>query len=158
MVIPTYWTGPNNEWEEGDKVFDHATPVSEDGTLIRTLDSLHILEDKNFTLVIIAIATNKKFEKPMKEKLEKMLHKADIPVDTILFTESTLKKIKKEIFKDYTGEDILSLDNYAQIRNMCIFVPYILDAEIVLLIDDDEVFEDPEYVTKAKEFIGKRFY
>ncbi len=158
MVIPTYWTGPNSEWEEGDKVFDHATPVSEEGTLGRTLDSLHILEDNEFTLVIIAIATNKKYEKPMKEKLKKMLLKADIPVDTILFTETTLTNIKKELYKDYSGEDVLSLDNYAHIRNMCIFVPYILDAEIALLIDDDEVFEDPKFVTKAKEFIGKRFY
>ncbi len=158
MVIPTYWTGPNNEWKEGDKVFDHATPISEDGTLGRTLESLHILENKEYTLVIIAIATNKKYEKPMKEKLEKMLSKADIPVDTILFTESSLIKLKKELYKDYKGEDVLSLDNYAQIRNMCIFVPYILDAEIALLIDDDEVFEDPKFVTKAKEFIGKRFY
>ncbi len=158
MVIPTYWTGPNNEWEEGDKIFDHATPVSEDGTLIRTLESLHILEDKEYTLVIIAVATNKKFEKQMKKKLEEMLSKADIPVDTILFTESSLAKLKKELYKDHTGEDILSLDNYAHIRNMCIFVPYILDAEIALLIDDDEVFEDPKFVTKAKEFIGKRFY
>ena len=47
---------------------------------------------------------------------------------------------------------------YSNIRNLCIFVPYILDAEVAILIDDDEVFEDPAYVTKAKEFIGKRFY
>ena len=158
MVIPTYWTGPNSEWKEGDKIFDHPTPISEEGTLARTLESLHILEDNEYTLVIIAVATNKKFEKPMKEKLEKMLSKADIPVDTILFTESSLKNLKKELYKDYSGEDVLSLDNYAHIRNMCIFVPYILDAEIALLIDDDEVFEDPKFVTKAKEFIGKRFY
>ncbi|MDP8269459.1 MAG: cyclic nucleotide-binding domain-containing protein [Candidatus Tenebribacter davisii] len=158
MVIPTYWTGPNNEWEEGDKVFDHATPVSEDGTLGRILDSLHNLDNLDFTLIIIAIATNKKYEKPMKEKLEKMLADADIPVDTILFTESTLNKLKKELYKNYSGKDILSLDNYAHIRNMCIYVPYILGADIALLIDDDEVFEDSKYVTKAKEFIGKRYY
>lgn len=158
MVIPTYWTGPNSEWEEGDKVFDHATPLSEDGTLKRTLDSLHILEDNDFTLIIIGIATNKKYDDAMREKLNDMLSKADIPVDTILFTESSLTKLKKELHKDYDGKDILSLENYAQIRNMCIFVPYILDAEIAMLIDDDEVFEDPLFVTKAKEFIGKRFY
>jgi len=158
MVIPTYWTGPNSEWEEGDKVFDHATPISEDGTLKRTLDSLHILEDKEFTLVIIGIATNKKYDDAMRDKLNDMLSKADIPVDTILFTESSLTKLKKKFNKDYDGKDILSLDNYAQIRNICLFVPYILDAEIAILIDDDEVFEDPQYVTKAKEFIGKRFY
>ena len=158
MVIPTYWTGPNSEWEEGDKVFDHATPVSENGTLIRTLESLHILEDTDFTLIIIAIATNNKYEKQIKAKLKDMLSKVDIPVDTILFTESSLVELKKKLYKDYKGEDILSLDNYAQIRNMCIFIPYVLDAEIALLIDDDEIFEDPKFVTKAKEFIGKRFY
>jgi len=158
MVIPTYWTGPKGEWQEGDKIFDHPTPLNEEGTLERTLQSLHNLEDKKFTLVIVGVATNKKYEKQMEEKLKEMLKKANIPVDTILFTESKLRKIKSKLYKKYTGKDILSLDNYAHIRNMCIFLPYILDAEIALLIDDDEIFEDPKFVTKAKEFIGKRFY
>ena len=64
MVIPTYWTGPKGEWQEGDKIFDHPTPLNEKGTLERTLQSLHNLEDKKFTLVIVGIATNKKYEKP----------------------------------------------------------------------------------------------
>jgi hypothetical protein len=38
---------------------------------------------------------------------------------------------------------------------MCIFIPHILGSEVAVLIDDDEVFEDPEYMSKAKEFIGR---
>lgn len=158
MVIPSYWTGKEQDWQEGDKVFDHPTPLDEDGTLLRTLNSLNNIEDKDFTLIIIGITTNDRYIKPMEKKLRDLLSKADIPVDTILFTESSLNNLKKELYKDYSGEDILSLENYAQIRNMCLLLPYILDAEIALLIDDDEIIEDPKYVTKAKEFIGRRFY
>jgi glycosyltransferase involved in cell wall biosynthesis len=35
------------------------------------------------------------------------------------------------------------------------FIPHILDSEVAVFIDDDEVFEDPEFMSKAKEFIGK---
>ncbi len=158
MVIPTYWTGPDGEWKEGDAVYDHATPVNEEGTLLRTLKSLHILDDKNFTLIILGATTNKKYVTPMETKLKKIIKQADVPVDTILFTDKNLKELKKVLFKDIKLPDVLELRGYSNIRNLCIFVPYVLDAEVAILIDDDEVFEDPAYVTKAKEFIGKRFY
>ncbi|MCK4956147.1 MAG: hypothetical protein KAS49_00835, partial [Candidatus Cloacimonetes bacterium] len=58
MIIPTYWTGENNAWEEGDAVYDHPTPINEEGTLRRTIKSLDILNDKDFTLIILAAATN----------------------------------------------------------------------------------------------------
>ncbi|NOR44741.1 MAG: hypothetical protein GQ534_04075, partial [Candidatus Delongbacteria bacterium] len=158
MVIPSYWSGPNGEWEEGDAVFDHPTPLKEEGTLRRTLDSIDILDDKNFTLIIIGVATNPKYDEIMHEKLDKMIREANVKVDTILFTYKNLYKLKELIYKDVEMEDILSLSNYSHIRNMCIFLPYVLDADVAVLIDDDEVFEDPYYMTKAKEFVGKRFY
>ncbi len=158
MVIPTYWSGPKGEWKKGDAVYDHATPIDENGTLLRTLRSLQILDDKNFTLIILAAATNDKYVEKLEIKLKKMLIEAEIPVNTILFTEKNLRNIKKVLYKDLKIPDVLSLRGYSNIRNLCIFLPYILDAEVAVLIDDDEVFEDPAFITKAKEFIGKRFY
>jgi hypothetical protein len=35
------------------------------------------------------------------------------------------------------------------------FVPHILGSDAALLIDDDEVFEDPDFMSKAKEFAGR---
>jgi len=158
MVIPTYWSGPDGEWKEGDAVYDHATPLNEDGTLIRALRSLQILDDKNFTLIILATVTNNEYVDAMEKKLKKMLKETEIPVNTILFTEKNLRALKKELYRDLDLPDVLALRGYSNIRNLCLFIPYILDAEIAVLIDDDEVFEDPAFITKAKEFIGKRFY
>ncbi len=158
MVIPSYWSGPNTKHNDGDSVFDHPTPLNEEGTLRRTLDSISILEDKNFTLIVIGVATNPKYDEEVHNRLENIIKEADLKIDTILFTNKNLEKLKTSLFKDRDPDDILSIDNYSNIRNMCIFLPYILDAEVAILIDDDEVFEDPAFVNKAKEFIGRRFY
>ncbi|NQV19501.1 MAG: cyclic nucleotide-binding domain-containing protein [Armatimonadetes bacterium] len=158
IVIPTYWTGPDEEWTEGDAVYDHDTSLNSDGTLIRILQSIDILEDKHFTLIILAASTNPKYVKPMEEKITKMLHEINLPVDTIIFTDSNLKEMKKVLYKDIDLPDVLELRGYSNIRNLCLFIPYILDAEVAILIDDDEIFEDPKFITKAKEFIGRRFY
>ena len=158
MVIPTYWGGENGTWVEGDAVYDHATPINEEGTLLRTLQSINILDDKHFTLVIIAAATNPRFVKPMEEKVRQIISQANIAVDTIIFSDTNLDKLKSVLNEEFSQSDMLQLRGYSNIRNLCLLIPYILDAEIAILIDDDEVFEDPAFITKAKEFIGRKFY
>jgi hypothetical protein len=41
---------------------------------------------------------------------------------------------------------------------MCIFSSHILNADVTVLIDDDEVIENPDFMDIAREFIGKRVY
>jgi len=53
---------------------------------------------------------------------------------------------------------LLSLQGYANVRNMCIFSSHILNSDITVLIDDDEVIENPDFMDIAREFIGKRVY
>jgi len=157
MVIPTYWTGPDEEWTEGDAVYDHATPLNSTGTLHRTLESLNILDDKHFTLIILAASTNPKYVKPMEEKLTKMLQETDLPVDTILFTDSTLKELKKVLYKDIDLPDVLELRGYSNIRNLCLFIPYILGAEVAILIDDDEISKIQSSLQKQMNSLEKDF-
>ena len=57
VVIPTYWTREKGEWREGDLIFDHPTPLDEDGTLQRCLMSLNTLEG-SFDLVLIVVPTH----------------------------------------------------------------------------------------------------
>jgi CRP-like cAMP-binding protein len=52
---------------------------------------------------------------------------------------------------------VLSLTGYSNIRNMCLYIPYVLGAEAAVLIDDDEFFDDPGFMAKASEFVGTRF-
>ena len=158
MVIPTYWSGPNGEWSKGDAVYDHATPLNEEGTLLRTLQSIDILDDKDFTIIILGAVTNQKYLTLMNNKLKQIIIDAKLPVSTILFTDTNLDAMKQSLYFDNDLPDILHLNGYSNIRNICLLLPYILDADIALLIDDDEIFEDPKYVNKAKEFIGRKFY
>ena len=45
VVIPTYWSREKDEgWQEGDAVYDHPTPLDDEGTLRRTLESMKLLK------------------------------------------------------------------------------------------------------------------
>ena len=57
MVIPSYWRRKKEDgWKNTDDVYDHPTPLDEDGTLARILNSLSILQNKDFNLVILGAA------------------------------------------------------------------------------------------------------
>ena len=158
MIIPTYWCDDKCSWKEGDEVYDHPTPLKEEGTLLRLLKSVNILKDKDFTIVILGAVTNPDLESEMELKLAEIIKQADIPVDTIVFTNRYLIKLQKELKTKCKHTEILSFGGYSNIRNLCLFIPYILDAEVALLIDDDEIFEDADFISKAREFIGRKFY
>ena len=158
MIIPSYWCDEKCKWQVGDEVYDHPTPLNECGTLKRTLESLNNLKDKDFTVVILGAVTNDKDEPQMHTKLTQIIKSVKLPVDTILVTSRHLNRIKEALQTKCEIPDILHFGGYSNIRNLCLLVPYILDAEVALLIDDDEVFEDPYYVRKAREFIGRKFY
>ena len=52
MVIPVYYSRPKSEGhQDGDSVYDHPTPIDEDGTLKRTLESIRIIKNQDFQLV-----------------------------------------------------------------------------------------------------------
>ena len=47
MVIPSYWGRKKKEGrKETDTIYDHPTPLDEEGTLGRLLDSLSIIKNK----------------------------------------------------------------------------------------------------------------
>jgi len=162
VVVPTYWgRGKEIGFKEGDIVYDHATPIDAEGTLGRALESMKILKKKDFKLVILICPTNKEIEHKAEEKVRKIVKRVKLDVETYLFTRKTLKKIKKFGRNSKLKENILSLlslEGYANVRNMCIFSSHILNSDITVLIDDDEVIENPDFMDIAREFIGKRVY
>jgi len=160
MVIPSYWARESKVgWKEGDVIYDHPTPLDSEGTLLRVINSIEVLKDKDFQLVIIAAPTSGEIATQVENKIANIIEStaANIGIKVLLFGPSHLKKIHnlliKEGKKDYI--DLLKIRGYSNIRNLCIFIPHILGSEIAVLIDDDELFEDPEFMSKAKEFIGK---
>ena len=162
MVIPSYWGRESRiGWQKGDAIYDHPIPLDHEGTLLRAIESIKILQDKDFQLAIIAVPTTKDIDTEVEAKVETIIKSVshDVGVDILLFGPSHLEKIHDIFFRngkeDYT--DILELRGYSNIRNLCLFIPHILNSDISVLIDDDEVFEDKEFMSKAKEHIGNDF-
>ncbi|MEE8167583.1 MAG: hypothetical protein V3T58_01760 [Candidatus Hydrothermarchaeales archaeon] len=157
MVIPSYWAR-NSEvgWKEGDAVYDHPTPLDEEGTLPRAIQSTDKLEDKDFQLVILVVATAEDIEKRAEEKVARIIKSTATKVEVLLFGRSYLEQVHNLLRnegKEYV--DLLQLRGYSNVRNLCMFIPHVLDSEVAILIDEDEVFEDLRFMSKAKEFIGK---
>ncbi len=156
IVIPTYWRRPNS-FKDTDLIYDHPTPLDQQGTLKRAIESTDVLRCKEFPLMIIAVANAEDIKEEVEKKVFDIILKSDVQVPVYLFSYSHLNSllllIDKIVGSEFTY--LLSLKGYPNIRNMCLFMAHILDSETVILIDDDEVFEDPDFIEKALEFIGK---
>ena len=160
MVVPTYW-GRDSEtgWQLGDDIYDHPTPIDQEGTLPRFLKSLNKLDEQEFELVIILATTTSEIETEAYKKVESILKEHNTSMPTYLFSARNLSKIKK-YYNDKSSLpiELFSLSGYSNIRNMCLFAGYLAGGQTVILIDDDEIFNDPDFMGKATEFIGGRFY
>ena len=70
MVIPSYWARESKVgWKEGDAIYDHPTPLDNEDTLLRTVRSIEILKDKDFQLIILAVATSEDIASRLKRRL-----------------------------------------------------------------------------------------
>ncbi len=160
IVIPTYW-GRDSEtgWQLGDEIYDHPTPIDQEGTLGRTLESMKIIKNKDFELIILAAVTAPELEEEAEQQLKKIIKEHCPAVKTYLIGDKELNKVK-EIYRNKSdiNTDLLCLKGYSNIRNICLYSSYVMEADTAILIDDDEVFEDPDFIDKAEEFIGGRLY
>jgi hypothetical protein len=158
MVIPSYWGRKKEDVrKETDTLYDHPTPLDEEGTLGRLLNSLSILKNKEFRLVILGVATAPDIQEETENKIASIIENGIKNVETHLFSYSHLSKIHQFLSRKNKEElhSLLLLEGYANVRNLCTFVPHLLGSEIAVMIDDDEIFEDPDFMNKALEFIGQ---
>lgn len=162
MIIPTYWSRSIAEgWKEGDAVYDHATPVDQWGTLKRTLESIKIIENKNFKLIILLCPTTEDILEESTNKVTKIIQEVGLSMETYLFTPKQLNEIKRKCMEDnlpQKSKELLSLKGYSNVRNMCLFASFLAGSEVSVLIDDDEIFENPKFMDIALEFIGGKLY
>jgi len=159
MVIPSYWGRKKSEgWKETDAVYDHPTPLDEKGTLGRVLKSLSILENKDFNLVVLGVSTAQDIQGDVESKISSIVKETAPELKTIFFSYSHLAKIHQYLTSHSLEKfiSLLQLNGYSNVRNLCLFSAHLLGSEIAVLIDDDEIFEDPRFMEKALEFIGKK--
>jgi hypothetical protein len=155
ILIPTYWARVKPQKE--DLVYDHPTPLDEDGTLGRLLQSLKVLKGSDLHVIVISCPTNPSIGKEVKNKIDKIIEPYMKNYKMLHFSYPDLLKFHGLVKEKGRHEYIsyISLEGYSNIRNMCLILAHIFKADVSILIDDDEVFEDPDFLEKSLEFIGK---
>jgi len=158
MVIPTYW-GPSKDRDiEEEKVFDHPTPLDQEGTIGRVLESLKVLERSDFSIVLIVASTSSKIEKEVVNKVKDISRPFRRKYDLKLLHHKNLKSLREKLLSKNVIPDacsLINLDNYSSVRNICSIAGILNDSDLVVFIDDDEVFEDSNFIDKAVEHVGK---
>ncbi|OGY46211.1 MAG: hypothetical protein A3A24_01590 [Candidatus Buchananbacteria bacterium RIFCSPLOWO2_01_FULL_46_12] len=157
IVVPTYWSRPLPErWRQGDAVYDHPTALNEDDTLGRFLNSINILRQPECEVVVLVCVTTPEIEAETVKRVRQIVASASCPVPVYLFSDSHLRQLQKTLttagFSNLASR--LSLRGYSSIRNACLLAAQLRQAELAVLIDDDEVFEDPEFLNKARQAIS----
>lgn len=160
VVIPTYWGRKSDEaLDIADVVYDHPTPLDEEGTLVRALDSFKVLSKEDFELIVIAVATNKDLESSIEDRVEEVVSSVnpDFPVAIVSHKFSKCFQSMIREIDQADSEKLINLYGYSHVRNFCLIVGQLRGADAVVLFDDDEVVDDPQYLEKATEFIGSEY-
>jgi hypothetical protein len=148
IVVPTYWTFPTTAPGKELFAFDHPTPLDEEGTLARTLESFRKLQGK-FNVLIIAGACNPLIEAQIDDKIRQIVRPFIQDFPLYLASPANLAALNALL-----PEPILRLDTYGNIRNVQLALPYLAGATSAVGIDDDEVIEIPDFVSRATRFLG----
>ena len=155
VVIPTYWKkGPLTS---EDALYDHPTDlVNPKETLSRTLNSLTKLDGK-FSIIILGTPTRPSIGEEMDEEITNIISSQTMTQETIYFGHKALMDLRKRLSKELQNNliNLVSNQGYGNVRNLCILLPYLLNYEVAILIDDDEIITNKKFVGNATEFIGK---
>jgi len=157
MVIPTYWSPTEGTDLQEDRVFDHPISLDQEGTLGRALESLDVLNRSDFSVVLIVASTLDSIENEVISRVEEICKPFNGKIDISLVHQGNLKNLEKKLLNNNVPLDacaLINLDNYSSVRNMCSLAGILNSSELVIFIDDDEVFTDSKFIDKAVEFVG----
>ncbi|MBN1288064.1 MAG: hypothetical protein JXA49_00310 [Actinobacteria bacterium] len=155
IVIPSYWGRSSSEpINLEDSVYDHPTPLDSNGTLGRALESINVLSNRDFNVVVLAAATHPGLYARVEEKVNSIVapFRKSFPVACL---SHSFEAHLKSTHGGAGFEDIVSLTGYSNIRNMCVIAAELAESEVAVLFDDDEVYEDPLYLDKVFENVGR---
>ncbi len=143
IAVPTYWTHPAGELGENKTVFDHPTPLNQEGTLARTLESFTRLNGR-FKVIIVAAGTSPAIGGRVHRRVAELIQPFARRLELYLASPANLDGLNQAL-----SDPILKLDSYGSIRNVQLIVPFALGCDAVAGIDDDEIVPDVDFMTKV---------
>jgi len=154
LVVPTYWTRAGSASMPGDAVYDHPTPVDEDGTLGRLLDSLERLSGPDFFVLVLVAVVGPDVEEAAERRVHALLEgRRQFPILMVgpRAIDDALTTLSERI---PLTRHLLGLHGYAAVRNLQLAVPLLLRADAIVAVDDDEVVTDADFIDRAVSPLG----
>lgn len=154
VIIPTFHTTQQRKSDPGSSLYDHPTPLNEKGDLYRCLDSLGKV--KNLGQVIILVAVEGNIAAEAAEKVQGICNQFP-QMHTLVVAGQEAQLVQGRLNQLGFGDvsESIGLSGYSSVRNLGLVVAHCLGFDSVVFIDDDEVIEDAEFLTKAMYGLGK---
>jgi len=162
MVIPSYWGRTEREEKSGPGtetvVFDHPTALESQGTLGRLLKSLDVFGSVPGRIVIIAVANRPEITGEVEARVEEIIAPWRRHYNICCLGQSSLEKIRARLADRGVSPaalDLVNLDSYAAVRNICSLAGILNGSRYTIFIDDDEVFADSGFLDKIERNMGR---
>jgi len=157
ITIPTYWARKYGEkGSPEDAIFDHPTPLDQQGTLPRCLESLAALKRKDFRVLIITAPVDQQLVDRVEKVVEKIIAPFRKAFPVIQFGVKELEPAQKFLESRNLEGGLLSLKSYPNIRNCQLIGALLLDSDLIVAIDDDETVPE-DFLNTAVELVGSDF-
>ena len=158
IVIPVFWTKSGKN-ELNHNVLNHiqARTFAKPGPLGKVLESLKILSRNDYKLLVISVADTPDIEEEAEVVTEKIIKKHYSGKNVILFTHSHFRNMLKKFQKAEKAKlaDILNLNNLSGAKNMGLALSNLWGSDLTIMLEDDKIIEDSDFLDKAEYFIGK---
>ncbi|MBN2405509.1 MAG: hypothetical protein JXE06_08010 [Coriobacteriia bacterium] len=157
VILPTFWMRRRSRGtERTHAIYDHPTPVDQDGTLPDLLRSLEAVRGLGRVLVLVA-TTDSSIEHEAEDRVRGIL--ADFPeIDAFVIGAAEMGSLHRRMeqleFADLISG--VSLSGYGAVRNAGLIAAAVLGSPSVVFVDDDQIITDPGFLETALEGIGER--
>ena len=156
ITAPTFWGPPRAKFfEESDQIYDHPIPIDEEGCLGRFLRTAQTI-DGDFDIVLVSASSSTEWTKEVDRRIKEDVEENAGDYGCYILTYDRARRLIDYVEANGSSEllEPLSMYGYSEVRNMCMVACHILGYEVAISSDDDVVFDDPEYLDKATEYIN----
>lgn len=157
VVIPTFFSGKRRARRNSGvtSTYDHATDIDAQGELDRCLTSLEGVRD--IGLIMVMVTAEGGVEDRAEEKVQAVVDgHPDLNVMVIGRPELQLVRQRMEALGLPALNHEIALQGYGATRNLSLLIANVLGFDAVVFLDDDEVVEDPDFLSAAMYGLGKR--
>lgn len=155
MIIPTFHTVATKRGaSRPSNLYDHPTPLNEQGTLGRCLNSLR--QVRGLGQVIILVAAEGGVEDEAAKKVQNIANQFP-QMHTLVIGRAEAEIVQQRLDQLGFGgqQEAIGLTGYSAVRNLGLVVAQVLGFDSVVFIDDDETIEDEAFLEKAMYGLGK---